>query len=144
MRRWAFAYLSSLIATVAAAGCGGDACVRKSDCPTGLSCVAGQCVETETRGSDASADLDSVPSDGDVPDGGLPDGAPKDAEIREDAPADADVTADALADGEPSSDAPQDVSADAQGFGDATADMNQTDAEADASADASTDGGADA
>ena len=56
MRPWVYACLCSL-----ALGCGDDACVRRSDCASGLLCRAGVCVAPGGPSSDAA---DAGPADG--------------------------------------------------------------------------------
>ena len=73
--------LLSLIAVIAM-GCGGE-CIRHSDCPNGLVCVAGECALK----SDLDAAVDSGPDcdSGDCPD---------DTDTEEDAGSDADTDSD--------------------------------------------------
>lgn len=117
MLRWVFAYLCSLLA-----GCGDDLCVRQSDCPAGLTCVAGECVAGASSDYDLGADSMAVPSDAagelTLHDGGTDAAWPEDASLE-------DVSQnDALSDGFAA---------------DTIADVDLTDAEADGLLDGGTD-----
>ena len=63
MWRWACVCLSSAALALAAPGCGDDACVRRSDCRSGLHCLAGRCVAPDASTSDASAGDDVTSPD---------------------------------------------------------------------------------
>jgi hypothetical protein len=89
---WCFEIASSIAVVAAlAGGCGGERCVRNSDCDVALVCSIGECVVPPVPD-------DGGPSDGAIADGALVDGRVDAADGLADAASDA-TTADSGLDG---------------------------------------------